>query len=102
VAEKTLQEQFDELTAHHEGVMASFHTLQVQLDASLQREVDLKAEHESALAAALAAQAQQLNAEHAAAIAELKEKTLLPAIRDLQARQAADLAAQHAAQLASL
>ena len=66
----------------------------------------LKASH----AAALVDQEDQLRAEHAKALANLKEKTLVPALADYHARQRADLeavykkqadelAAAHAAQL---
>lgn len=49
MAEKTLQEKFDELSAHQEGVIASLGTLQTKLDDALQREVDTNAAHEASL-----------------------------------------------------
>jgi len=51
---------------------------------------------------ALEAQAAQLAAKHAAHVAELKEKHLLPAMRDLHARKLADAKAQADAELTKL
>ena len=44
----------------------------------------------------------ELKGKHAAAIAELKQKFLIPAQRDLHARQMADIKAQHEAELKAL
>ncbi len=54
-------------------------------------------------AAALLAEAKkQLEEHHASHVAKLKNDVLVPAMRDLQARQAADLAARQQAELAAL
>lgn len=120
----------EELKAEHEivksrlaDVMAeggSYRNLQVQLDAALQKHADYKAEiqaaldrlrmqHEQAMQAAmvdreaaLKDQAAQMETRHAAEIARLKAEVLVPAQRDLHARQLADLQAKHAAELAKL
>ena len=111
------------------GDGGSYRKLQVELDESLQRHADKDKLHAKAIAelqtahaaevnaikqshaadmdslreshaAALSQQEKDLLTKHAAEIAELKANTMLPALHDLHARQAADLAAQHAAQLA--
>lgn len=58
----------------------------------------LNALHETAMAN----QASQLAAQHAEAVAKLKQDFLLPALKDLQARRAADLAAQHKSEMDAL
>jgi hypothetical protein len=142
-------EKIQALQADRDGAYASLHTLQVQLDAALQKHqddaaahakaiADLTAKHATALAmmqadakaaketyqadftklvqknaaestasderyaAGLVAQANSLAIKHAAEIATLKASVLVPALKDMQARQAADLAAKHAAELQSL
>jgi hypothetical protein len=138
MAEKTLQEQHDELRAHHEGVMVSLTTLQTKLDAALQKEVDDRAAHEVALkaqadahkleieqakaaflqaldtqtknvaqqfeqlAAAHKAELEQQAKKHADHVAALKEKSLIPALRDLHDRKVKDLHDKHAADLEAL
>lgn len=113
------------------GENGSYRRLQVQLDEQLQIKKDtdeahavaiatLKSEHEAALAqlveshnsfvanlrsehAADKAQAiENLMAQHAKEIADLKASVLVPALQDMQQRQLADLAAKHAEELAKL
>lgn len=116
-----------ELSAHG----GSFRKLQVDLDAQLQAHKDkdvahaefvqaLKDQHaadfvalqkghvaeldalHAAHARSLDIQAADLAGKHAAEIVQLKAEVLVPAQRDLHARQLADLAAKHAAELDKL
>lgn len=116
MAERTLEERYDELVADYDklkadydGMKESFHPLQVHLDEALQKIQDINAGRQielDTLKKTCEDQAERereaLAEQHAVAIAELKEKTLLPALKDLQARQAADLAAKHDAELQAL
>lgn len=51
MAEKTLQELYDELLAHSQGLNASVGKLQADLDAALQREADANGARQMALEA---------------------------------------------------
>ena len=102
------------------GVNASFRPVQVNLDAALQKHKDDAKAHEDHLASLTTAHAKEiesLNAGHktnmesqagrladekAKEIAALKETVLIPALRELYARQQADTAAQHEAKMRAL
>jgi hypothetical protein len=87
-------------------------------DAALQRAADVKAEHEKTkdtLASTQKmlrdsetdhsktfAQLQQAQKDHVESVAKLKADVLVPALRDLHARQQADIAAKQKAELDAL
>lgn len=117
---ETLKQKLAALEAHAKGLDAANLKNQTELDRQLQLHVDkdaahaaeiekLKAAHaeycrqkEQLHGEALLKQASDLTAKHEAFVAELKQKTLIPALRDLQKRQAADLAAKHEAELKAM
>ncbi len=93
----------------YQGFKDSFHKLQVDLDAALQKHQDdaaalvkALADRDATHAAAMAAALSDAEVKHAAAIVKLKESVLMPALKDLHSRQQADIAAKHQAELDSL
>lgn len=120
MAEKTIEERFEEVVADNVGMKNSLLKLQTQLDEALQREVDTAAAHEKAISdlnekhvesikdveqrskETLDATVKELTEKHDDFVADLKAKTLLPAMMDLQKRQADDLKAKHVAELEAL
>lgn len=121
----------EELEKRHAAAMETVGTLQRKLDEELQRHVDKDAAHQGEVAKMLAEsgatieslkqqhagvvqnlndscaallkeQAAQMETRHAADIARLKAEILIPAQRDMHARQLADLQAKQAAELAKL
>lgn len=103
---ETLKQTLAERDAHIVGLNASLLKIQVDLDKQLQLHVDKDAAHAHELRTAIegvkAETTADLSQKHAVAIAQLKAQFLEPALRDLHARQAADLAAQHKATLDAL
>lgn len=102
----------EELQARYADVMAeggSYRRLQVALDEALQKNADLAAAHaryveelQAEHDRILADQAATLKSRHEEAVAELKASVLVPALADLHARQAKDLADRQRAELERL
>ena len=120
MSEEVKCENCERLQAQLAEVMGdggSYRKLQVELDAALQKHADdaekhrqaidvTNAEHKAAMEKALteahadsAKAIAELRAKFAEEIAALKASVLVPALRDMHARQAADLAAKHQAEL---
>lgn len=107
-----MPDDIETLRTHLADVMGeggSYRTLQTNLDAALQKHKDDAESHQRQLTATLSEQEErhqraieQLRSDHRTTVAQLKTAVLGPALRDLQARQAADLAAKHAADLEAL
>ncbi|MDE2103812.1 MAG: hypothetical protein KGL39_41625 [Patescibacteria group bacterium] len=98
-ANKDHEQLVAELTAKHEAAMNDRDKERTACNrAHDEFVVKLIADHK----ADLEAQAASLRAAHQAEIATLKANVLVPAMRDMHARQQADLAAQHQAELAKL
>jgi hypothetical protein len=101
-----MDETNNEWQARHAQAMTTVQTLQVKLDAALQKHQDDAAAHAAALQnavqTALANQATVLATDHAEAIQELKQTYLIPAQKDLHARKVADLKKEHDATIAQI
>lgn len=103
---ETRIEQFEALKAEIASLKAEFAKALASRDEAAAM---VRADHEAHVkalggrhAAALEAQRKALEDAHAKAVAELKASVLVPALRDLQARQGADAAEKHRRELADL
>lgn len=86
-----IQGRKDDAAAHEKAIA----DLRTELAAVHAKEIEsLKSQHQEELQAA--------SKKHAEEIAALRASVLVPALKDMQARQAADLAAKHEAELAAL